>query len=167
MSHNSFGKMFRVTTWGESHGPAIGCVIDGVPPLLELSEADIQPWLDRRRPGTSRFVTQRQESDQVRILSGIYEGKTTGTPISLLIENVDQRPKDYSSIAKTFRPGHADYTYHAKYGIRDPRGGGRASARAMPGARLAIIDGMGHDFPPSVQPRLIELVAENCARASS
>ena len=129
MSHNSFGKMFRVTTWGESHGPAIGCVIDGVPPLLELSEADIQPWLDRRRPGTSRFVTQRQESDQVRILSGIYEGKTTGTPISLLIENVDQRPKDYSSIAKTFRPGHADYTYHAKYGIRDPRGGGRASAR--------------------------------------
>ena len=129
MSHNSFGKMFRVTTWGESHGPAIGCVIDGVPPLLELSEADIQPWLDRRRPGTSRFVTQRQESDQVRILSGIYEGKTTGTPISLLIENVDQQPKDYSSIAKTFRPGHADYTYHAKYGIRDPRGGGRASAR--------------------------------------
>ncbi len=129
MSHNSFGKIFRVTTWGESHGPAIGCVIDGVPPLLELSEADIQPWLDRRRPGTSRFVTQRQESDQVRILSGIYEGKTTGTPISLLIENVDQRPKDYSSIAKTFRPGHADYTYHAKYGIRDPRGGGRASAR--------------------------------------
>ena len=129
MSHNSFGKMFRVTTWGESHGPAIGCVIDGVPPLLELSEADIQPWLDHRRPGTSRFVTQRQESDQVRILSGIYEGKTTGTPISLLIENVDQRPKDYSSIAKTFRPGHADYTYHAKYGIRDPRGGGRASAR--------------------------------------
>ena len=129
MSHNSFGKMFRVTTWDESHGPAIGCVIDGVPPLLELSEADIQPWLDRRRPGTSRFVTQRQESDQVRILSGTYEGKTTGTPISLLIENVDQRPKDYSSIAKTFRPGHADYTYHAKYGIRDPRGGGRASAR--------------------------------------
>ena len=129
MSYNSFGKMFRVTTWGESHGPAIGCVSDGGPPLLELSEANIQPWLDRRRPGTSRFVTQRRENDQVRILSGVYEGKTTGTPISLLIENVDQRPKDYSNIANTFRPGHADYTYHAKYGIRDPRGGGRASAR--------------------------------------
>jgi chorismate synthase len=129
MSHNSFGQLFRVTTWGESHGPAIGCVIDGTPPLLELSEADIQPWLDHRRPGTSRFVTQRQETDQVRILSGTYEGKTTGTPISLLIENVDQRSKDYGAIADTFRPGHADYAYHAKYGIRDPRGGGRASAR--------------------------------------
>ena len=129
MSHNSFGKMFRVTTWGESHGPAIGCVIDGTPPLLDLSEGDIQPWLDRRRPGTSRFVTQRQETDQVRILSGTYEGQTTGTPISLMIENVDQRSKDYSAIAETFRPGHADYTYHSKYGIRDPRGGGRASAR--------------------------------------
>jgi len=129
MSYNSFGKMFRVTTWGESHGPAIGCVIDGVPPLLELSEADIQPWLDRRRPGASRFVTQRRESDQIQILSGVYEGKTTGTPISLQIENIDQRPKDYGNIANTFRPGHADYTYHAKYGIRDPRGGGRASAR--------------------------------------
>jgi len=129
MSHNSFGKLFRVTTWGESHGPAIGCVIDGTPPLLELTEAEIQPWLDRRRPGTSRFVTQRKETDQVRILSGTYEGQTTGTPISLLIENVDQRSKDYSAIAETFRPGHADYTYHSKYGIRDPRGGGRSSAR--------------------------------------
>ena len=129
MSHNSFGKLFRVTTWGESHGPAIGCVIDGTPPLLGLSEADIQPWLDRRRPGTSRFVTQRQETDQVRILSGTFEGQTTGTPISLMIENVDQRSKDYSAIAQTFRPGHADYTYHQKYGIRDPRGGGRSSAR--------------------------------------
>ncbi|MBT3533946.1 MAG: chorismate synthase, partial [Rhodospirillaceae bacterium] len=129
MSHNSFGTLFRVTTWGESHGPAIGCVIDGTPPLLDLSESDIQPWLDARRPGTSRFVTQRQETDQVRILSGTYEGQTTGTPISLMIENVDQRSKDYSAIAETFRPGHADYTYHSKYGIRDPRGGGRASAR--------------------------------------
>ncbi len=129
MSHNSFGTLFRVTTWGESHGPAIGCVIDGTPPLLALSEDDIQPWLDRRRPGTSRFVTQRQETDQVRILSGTYEGQTTGTPISLMIENVDPRSKDYSAIAETFRPGHADYTYHSKYGIRDPRGGGRASAR--------------------------------------
>jgi len=129
MSHNSFGQLFRVTTWGESHGPAIGCVIDGTPPLLDLAEGDIQPWLDRRRPGTSRFVTQRQETDQVRILSGTYEGKTTGTPISLLIENVDQRSKDYGDIAEKFRPGHADYAYQAKYGIRDPRGGGRASAR--------------------------------------
>ena len=129
MSHNSFGQLFRVTTWGESHGPAIGCVVDGTPPLLALTEGDIQPWLDRRRPGTSRFVTQRQETDQVRILSGTYEGQTTGTPISLLIENADQRSKDYSAIADTFRPGHADYTYQNKYGIRDPRGGGRASAR--------------------------------------
>ncbi|NQV58976.1 MAG: chorismate synthase [Alphaproteobacteria bacterium] len=129
MSHNTFGQLFRVTTWGESHGPAIGCVVDGVPPLLPLVEGDIQPLLDRRRPGTSRFVTQRQETDQVRILSGTYEGRTTGTPISLLIENVDQRSKDYSTLADTFRPGHADYTYQRKYGIRDPRGGGRASAR--------------------------------------
>ena len=129
MSHNSFGQLFRVTTWGESHGPAIGCVVDGAPPLLPLAEGDIQPWLDRRRPGTSRFVTQRQETDQVRILSGTFEGKTTGTPISLLIENVDQRSKDYSEIADRFRPGHADYAYQSKYGIRDPRGGGRASAR--------------------------------------
>ena len=129
MSHNSFGRLFRVTTWGESHGPAIGCVVDGCPPRLPLSEADIQPWLDRRRPGQSRFTTQRQEADQVRILSGTFEGHTTGTPISLLIENTDQRSRDYGDIAERFRPGHADLTYALKYGIRDPRGGGRSSAR--------------------------------------
>jgi chorismate synthase len=129
MSHNSFGHLFRVTTWGESHGPAIGCVVDGVPPRLSLSEADIQPWLDRRRPGQSRFVTQRQEPDQVRILSGVFEGLTTGTPIALLIENQDQRSRDYGEIKDRFRPGHADLTYALKYGIRDHRGGGRSSAR--------------------------------------
>ncbi len=129
MSHNSFGQLFRFTTWGESHGPAIGCVVDGCPPRIALSESDIQPWLDRRRPGGSRFVTQRRESDSVRILSGVFEGKTTGTPISLLIENEDQRSKDYSDNRDKFRPGHADYTYWAKYGIRDHRGGGRSSAR--------------------------------------
>ena len=129
MSFNSFGHLFRFTTWGESHGPAIGCVVDGVPPRIALSEADIQPWLDRRRPGQSRFTTQRRESDRVRILSGLFEGRTTGTPISLLIENEDQRSKDYSKIAEKFRPGHADYTYWQKYGVRDARGGGRASAR--------------------------------------
>nr|WP_209023448.1 chorismate synthase [Sphingomonas jejuensis] len=121
--------MFRVTTWGESHGPAIGCVVDGCPPGLALSEADIQPWLDRRRPGQSRFTTQRQEPDAVRILSGVFEGQTTGTPISLLIDNVDQRSKDYTEVARAYRPGHADYAYDAKYGLRDPRGGGRSSAR--------------------------------------
>jgi len=129
MSHNTFGHLFRVTTWGESHGPAIGCVIDGVPPRVPLSETDIQPWLDRRRPGGSRFVTQRREPDQVRILSGTFEGQTTGTPLSLMIDNVDQRSKDYNEIAQSYRPGHADYTYERKYGIRDYRGGGRASAR--------------------------------------
>jgi chorismate synthase len=129
MSFNSFGHLFRFTTWGESHGPAIGCVVDGVPPRIALSEADIQPWLDRRRPGQSRFTTQRRESDRVRILSGLFEGRTTGTPISLLIENEDQRSKDYTAIKDQFRPGHADYTYWAKYGIRDYRGGGRSSAR--------------------------------------
>jgi chorismate synthase len=129
MSLNSFGRVFRFSTWGESHGPAIGAVIDGCPPGLALSEADIQPWLDKRRPGTSRFTTQRQEPDQVRILSGVFEGKTTGTPISLMIENVDQRSKDYSEVAKAYRPGHADYAYDAKYGFRDYRGGGRSSAR--------------------------------------
>ncbi len=129
MSHNSFGHLFRVTTWGESHGPAIGCVIDGCPPRLALSEADIQPWLDRRRPGQSRFTTQRQEPDQVRILSGVFEGMTTGTPIALQIDNVDQRSKDYGDIVDRFRPGHADLTYQLKYGIRDHRGGGRSSAR--------------------------------------
>ncbi|HQT86657.1 MAG: chorismate synthase [Acidiphilium sp. 37-64-53] len=129
MSHNSFGHLFRVTTWGESHGPAIGCVVDGVPPRIALSEADIQPFLDRRRPGQSRFTTQRREPDTVKILSGVYQGQTTGTPIALMIENTDQRSKDYANIADRFRPGHADIAYHWKYGIRDPRGGGRSSAR--------------------------------------
>jgi chorismate synthase len=129
MSGNTFGTLFAVTNFGESHGPAIGCVIDGCPPGMELSEADIQGDLDRRRPGTSRHVTQRNEPDAVEILSGVYEGKTTGTPICLLIKNTDQRSKDYGNILETFRPGHADYTYLHKYGRRDPRGGGRASAR--------------------------------------
>ena len=129
MSFNSFGRLFRFTTWGESHGPAIGAVVDGCPPGIALTEADIQPWLDKRRPGTSRFTTQRQEPDQVRIMSGVYEGLTTGTPISLMIENVDQRSKDYTAVAQAYRPGHADYAYDAKYGLRDPRGGGRSSAR--------------------------------------
>ncbi|RRD66383.1 chorismate synthase [Comamonadaceae bacterium OH2310_COT-174] len=129
MSGSTFGTLFRVTNFGESHGSAIGCVIDGCPPGMALAESDIQRELDRRRPGTSRFVTQRNEPDQVEILSGVYEGKTTGTPIALLIRNVDQRSKDYGEIARQFRPGHADYSYWHKYGIRDPRGGGRSSAR--------------------------------------
>ena len=129
MSGNTFGKLFAVTNFGESHGPAIGCVVDGCPPGMALSEADIQFELDRRRPGTSRHVTQRNEPDAVEILSGVYQGKTTGTPIALLIRNTDQRSKDYSAIAESFRPGHADYTYWHKFGIRDPRGGGRSSAR--------------------------------------
>ncbi len=129
MSGNTFGNLFAVTNFGESHGPAIGCVIDGCPPGLPLSEADIQPDLDRRRPGTSKFVTQRNEPDAVEILSGVYQGLTTGTPICLLIRNTDQRSKDYGDILQTFRPGHADYTYWHKYGVRDPRGGGRSSAR--------------------------------------
>ena len=136
MSYNSFGNLFRFSTWGESHGPALGAVVDGCPPGLALSEADLQPWLDKRRPGTSRFTTQRQEPDAVRILSGVYEGRTTGTPISLMIENVDQRSKDYSEVARAYRPGHADYAYDAKYGLRDPRGGGRSSARET-AARVA------------------------------
>ena len=129
MTSNSFGRLFRFTTWGESHGPAIGCVIDGVPPLIPLTEADIQIYLDKRKPGQSRFTTQRKEPDAVRILSGVFEGKTTGTSISLVIENQDQRSKDYGDIKDKFRPGHADYTYEKKYGIRDYRGGGRSSAR--------------------------------------
>ncbi len=129
MSGNTFGHLFAVTNFGESHGPAIGCVIDGCPPGMALSEADIQPDLDRRRPGTSKFVTQRNEPDAVEIISGVYQGLTTGTPICLLIRNTDQRSKDYSNIVQTFRPGHADYTYWHKYGLRDPRGGGRSSAR--------------------------------------
>ena len=134
MSHNSFGHLFRVTTWGESHGPQIGCVIDGCPPGIPLGESDIQPFLDKRRPGQSRFTTQRREADEVRIVSGVFDDghgvqRTTGTPIALIIENTDQRSKDYSDIADKFRPGHADFTYIAKYGIRDHRGGGRSSAR--------------------------------------
>ena len=129
MSHNTFGHLFRLTTWGESHGPAIGGVVDGCPPGLALSEADIQPFLDRRRPGQSRFTTQRQEADQVSILSGVFQGITTGTPIALQIDNTDQRSRDYGDIADRFRPGHADLTYEFKYGIRDYRGGGRSSAR--------------------------------------
>ena len=129
MPGNSFGHLFRYTTWGESHGPAIGCVVDGVPPRIPLNEDDIQVYLDKRRPGQSRFTTQRKEPDRVKILSGVYEGRTTGTPIALVIENVDVRSKDYAEIVDKFRPGHADFTYFKKYGIRDPRGGGRASAR--------------------------------------
>ncbi len=129
MSGSTLGELFRVSNFGESHGPAIGCVIDGCPPGMVLSEADIQPELDRRRPGTSRHVTQRNEADAVEILSGVFEGLTTGTPICLLIRNTDQRSKDYGNLLDTFRPGHADYTYWRKYGLRDPRGGGRASAR--------------------------------------
>ncbi len=129
MSGNSIGKLFTVTSFGESHGPAIGCIVDGCPPGMTLTEADLQEDLDRRKPGTSRHTTQRREADEVKILSGVFEGKTTGTPIGLLIENTDQRSKDYSNIAETFRPGHADYTYQHKYGIRDYRGGGRSSAR--------------------------------------
>jgi chorismate synthase len=136
MSFNTFGRVFRFTTWGESHGPALGAVVDGCPPGLALSEVDIQPFLDARRPGTSRFTTQRQEPDAVRILSGVFEGRTTGTPISLMIENVDQRSKDYGEVAKAYRPGHADYAYDAKYGFRDYRGGGRSSARET-AARVA------------------------------
>ena len=142
MSHNTFGHLFRVTTWGESHGPALGCVVDGCPPGVSLTEAEVQHWLDRRKPGGNRFVTQRKEPDQVRILSGVFEDDrtagqvTTGTPISMMIENVDQRSKDYGEIATQFRPGHADYAYFAKYGVRDYRGGGRSSARET-AARVA------------------------------
>ena len=165
MSWNSFGRVFRFTTWGESHGPAIGAVVDGCPPGLGLSEADIQPWLDRRRPGTSRFTTQRQEPDQVRILSGVFEApdgvrRTTGTPIALQIDNVDQRSRDYGEVAQAYRPGHADYAYDAKYGFRDHRGGGRSSARetasrvaagavarlVIPGVRIrAWVEAIGGD----------------------
>ena len=142
MSHNTFGHLFRVTTWGESHGPALGCVVDGCPPGIPLEAAEIQHWLDRRKPGTSRFVTQRREPDEVKILSGVFSDDrtagqvTTGTPISLMIENLDQRSRDYSEIATSFRPGHADYPYFAKYGVRDYRGGGRSSARET-AARVA------------------------------
>src|SRR5262245_37256011 len=139
MSYNSFGHMFRMTTFGESHGPAIGCIVDGCPPGISLSETDIQTFLDKRKPGQSRFTTQRHEPDQVKILSGVFSDDrtggqvTTGTPIALVIENVDQRSKDYTAIRDKFRPGHADYTYLAKYGVRDYRGGGRSSARETAG----------------------------------
>ncbi|PLL14828.1 chorismate synthase [Tabrizicola sp. TH137] len=136
MSFNTFGHIFRVTTWGESHGPALGCTVDGVPPGVALSEADLQPWMDKRKPGQNKFTTQRKEPDEVRILSGVFDGVTTGTPIQLMIENTDQRSKDYGEIAQAFRPGHADITYHQKYGVRDYRGGGRSSARET-AARVA------------------------------
>ena len=152
MAGNSFGTLFRFTTWGESHGPAIGVVVDGVPPRLPLAEPDIQHWLDKRKPGQSRFTTQRREEDLVRIMSGVFDGVTTGTPIQLLIENTDQRSKDYRNIADRFRPGHADYTYWKKYGVRDYRGGGRASARetasrVAAGAVARKILGSGRDDP--------------------
>ena len=155
MSHNTFGHLFRVTTWGESHGPALGCVVDGCPPGIVLRPEDLQVWLDKRKPGGSKFVTQRQEADAVRILSGVFEDertdgpRTTGAPISLMIENTDPRSKDYSEIARKFRPGHADFTYIAKYGLRDYRGGGRSSARETAArvaaggvARLVLGDGI-------------------------
>ena len=129
MSFNTFGKIFRFTTWGESHGPAIGCIVDGCPPNISLSEAEIQKDMNKRRPGNSKFVSQRKESDKIEILSGVFNGKTTGTPISILIRNEDKRSRDYESIKNKFRPGHADFTYFKKYGIRDFRGGGRQSAR--------------------------------------
>jgi len=171
MTGNTFGQAFRLTTWGESHGPAIGGVVDGVPPLIPLTEADLQPWLDRRRPGQSRFTTQRQEPDQVKILSGVFEGKTTGTPIALQIENVDARSKDYSDIARKFRPGHADYTYWKKYGIRDYRGGGRSSARetatrvAGGGVARKVLD---HLVPGGVQVRgaLVQIGPHKIDRAN-
>jgi len=166
VSYNAFGRVFRFTTWGESHGPALGAVVDGCPPGLELSEANLQPWLDQRRPGTSRFTTQRQEPDQVRILSGVFEGRTTGTPISLMIENVDQRSKDYSEVALAYRPGHADYTYDAKYGFRDYRGGGRSSARET-AARVAA-GGVARLVIPEVriQAYLVELGGDAIDRAA-
>ena len=177
MSHNSFGHLFRVTTWGESHGPALGCVVDGCPPGIALTEADIQPWLDKRKPGTSKFVTQRRESDTVKILSGTFADErmagpvTTGTPISLLIENEDQRSKDYGEIRDAYRPGHADYTYQAKYGVRDYRGGGRQSARET-AARVAagaiarkVLD---HILPTpiTINAALVQIGADRIDRAT-
>ena len=162
MSGNTFGTLFTVTTFGESHGPAIGCVIDGCPPGMELSEADIQPELDRRRPGTSRHVTQRNEPDAVEILSGVYEGKTTGTPIALLIRNQDQRSHDYGNIVDRFRPGHADFTYFQKYGIRDPRGGGRSSARLtapVVGAAAVVGFALAQSGPASLTGDLLMIAA--------
>jgi chorismate synthase len=171
MSHNTFGHLFRVTTWGESHGPAIGCVVDGCPPGIPLSEADIQPFLDKRRPGQSRYTTQRQEADRVKILSGVFDNAdgiqvTTGTPISLLIDNTDQRSKDYGEIKDKYRPGHADYTYIAKYGIRDYRGGGRSSARET--AMRVAAGAIARKVVPcmTVRGALIQLGAERIDRAN-
>jgi len=162
MPGNTFGRAFSFTTWGESHGPGIGCVVDGVPPRIPLTEADIQQHLDRRKPGQSRHTTQRREADEVRILSGVFEGYTTGTPIALTIENADQRGKDYTAIKDKFRPGHADYTYWAKYGIRDYRGGGRASARetamrvaAGAVARKVLAHVLGHE--PAIRAAVVQL----------
>ena len=152
MSFNTFGHLFRVTTWGESHGPALGATVDGCPPGIELDEAMLQVWLDKRRPGQNKNMTQRQEPDAVKILSGVFEGKTTGTPIQLMIENTDQRSKDYGDIAKTFRPGHADITYHQKYGLRDYRGGGRSSARET-AARVAA-GGVARAVLKSLMPKM-------------
>ena len=170
MASNSFGDAFRFTTWGESHGPAIGCVVDGTPPRIPITEADIQFYLDRRKPGQSRFTTQRQEPDAVKILSGVFEGQTTGTPIGLVIENQDQRSRDYGDIKDRFRPGHADYTYQAKYGIRDYRGGGRSSARetamrvAAGGvARKVLASRLGNPF--SVRGALVQIGPHKIDRA--
>ncbi|MGP1254264.1 MAG: chorismate synthase [Kiloniellales bacterium] len=168
MPGNAFGQVFRIVTWGESHGPAIGCTIDGLPPRMPLSEADIQPHLDRRKPGQSRYTTQRREDDLVRILSGTFEGVTTGTPLALEIQNADQRSKDYSDIADKFRPGHADYTYWAKYGIRDYRGGGRSSARetAMRVAAGAVALKLLHHLLDNLTLRaaLVEMGGDRVAR---
>jgi chorismate synthase len=162
MPGNAFGQAFRFTTWGESHGPAIGCAVDGVPPRMPLAESDLQPWLDRRRPGQSRYTTQRKEPDQVKILSGVFEGKTTGTPIALMIENLDQRSKDYSENQDKFRPGHAEYTYWQKYGIWDYRGGGRSSARetamrvAAGGIARKVLDHL-LDAPVTIRGALVQM----------
>ncbi len=166
MSHNSFGHLLRFTTWGESHGPAIGAVVDGCPPGLRLSEADIQPFLDKRRPGQSKFTTQRQEADQVRILSGVFDGRTTGTPIALMIENTDQRSKDYSEVSQAYRPGHADYAYDAKYGLRDYRGGGRSSARET--ASRVAAGGVARLIIPEVTIRaaVVEIGGDGIDRAN-
>lgn len=168
MPGNAFGQAFRIVTWGESHGPAIGCTIDGLPPRMPLSEADIQPHLDRRKPGQSRYTTQRREDDLVRILSGTFEGVTTGTPLALEIQNADQRSKDYSDIADKFRPGHADYTYWAKYGVRDYRGGGRSSARetAMRVAAGAVALKLLHHLLDNLTLRaaLVEMGGDRVAR---
>jgi chorismate synthase len=171
LAGNSFGTAFRFTTWGESHGPAIGCVVDGCPPGIALSEADIQPWMEKRRPGQSRYTTQRQEADQVRILSGVFPNDdgvqvTTGTPISLVIENTDQRSKDYGEIKDKYRPGHADYTYIAKYGIRDYRGGGRSSARVT--AMRVAAGAIARKVLPGLEVRgaLVQLGTETIDRAN-